>query len=381
MEAVEYEALYQQEWYRVSHRFQHRFARGEMYQRAQHYVQALMQPLGRRNGWQVAEQLGDRTPDGVQRLLNSARWDSDGLRDDVRQYAVEVLGAEEAILVVDETGFLKKGTKSVGVKRQYSGTAGRIENCQIGVFLTYATPKGHSLIDRALYLPQEWATDRERRGEAKVPTEVEFQTKPRLAQGMLADAFAAGVVASWVTGDSIYGGDRRLRLWLEERQQPFVLAVNSNEPLWRQLEQVRADVLAETLPEQAWQRLSVGDGAKGPRLYDWATVALPRWGQDPTWQHALLIRRSLHDVQEVAYFVVFAPANTALQDWAHVAGQRWTVEECFEHAKSELGLDEYEVRHWHGWYRHVTLVLLAQAFLQAMRLQAQHVEKNSARFA
>jgi SRSO17 transposase len=183
MEEVEYKTLYQQEWYRVRHRFQNRFARVEMYQRAQHDVHTLMQPLGRRNGWPVAEHIGDRTPDGVQRLLNSARWDCDGLRDAVCQYTVEVLGTEELILVVDETGFLKKGTKSVGVKRQYSGTAGRIENCQMGVFLTYATPKGHSLIDRELYLPQDWATDMGRRNEAKVPTQVEFQTKPRLLRG------------------------------------------------------------------------------------------------------------------------------------------------------------------------------------------------------
>jgi SRSO17 transposase len=309
-------------------------------------------------------------------LLNTARWDCDGLRDDVCQYTVEVLGTEELILVVDETGFLKKGTKSVGVKRQYSGTAGRIENCQMGVFLTYATPKGHSLIDRELYLPQDWATDTGRRNEAKVPTQVEFQTKPRLAQGMLARAFAAGIQPKWVTGDSIYGSDRRLRVWLEAQQQSFVLAVNRNEALWRHVEQVRADALAQQLPAQAWQRFSVGEGAKGLRMYEWAAVALPRWGQDPEWQHALLVRRCLDDAQEVAYFVVFAPVQTSLQDWARVAGQRWTIKECFEHAKAELGLDEYEVRHWHGWYRHVTLVLLAQAFLQSMRCQTQQVEKN-----
>jgi SRSO17 transposase len=295
MDEVEYKTLYQQEWYRVSHRFQNRFARVEMYQRAQHYVHALMQPLGRRNGWQVAEHIGDHTPDGVQRLLNTARWDCDGLRDDVCQYTVEVLGTEELILVVDETGFLKKGTKSVGVKRQYSGTAGRIENCQMGVFLTYATPKGHSLIDRELYLPQDWATDTGRRNEAKVPTQVEFQTKPRLAQGMLARAFAAGIQPKWVTGDSIYGSDRRLRVWLEAQQQSFVLAVNRNEALWRHVEQVRADALAQQLPAQAWQRFSVGEGAKGLRMYEWAAVALPRWGQDPEWQHALLVRRCLDD--------------------------------------------------------------------------------------
>jgi len=376
MDFETYPALYQQERYRLMHRIQHRFARIETYERAQRYMQGLMSQIKRRNGWQLAEQIGDATPDGVQRLLNTARWDADGVRDDLGAYAVEVLGSEDAVGVIDETGFVKKGDKSAGVKRQYSGTAGRIENCQIGVFLAYTTTLGHTLVDRELYLPKEWATDEARQAEAHIPQSVTFQTKPALARQMLQRAREGGMQLDWVTGDSIYGSDRRLRLWLEEQWQPFVLAVNCNEALWCGMQQQRADVLAQGFSETDWHRLSAGDGAKGPRLYDWAAMSLPRWGQEPYWQHALLLRRSLSNPADVTYYVVFAPAETTLHDWVDVAGRRWTIEESFEHAKDELGLDEYEVRHYHGWHRHITLVMLAQLFLNALRLQAQQAEKN-----
>jgi SRSO17 transposase len=377
MDFETYPALYPQAWHRLVHRIQHRFARVETYQRAQRYMQGLMSQVKRRNGWQLAEQIGDATPDGVQRLLNTARWDVDGVRDDLRINAVEVLGSEEVVGVIDETGFLKKGDKSAGVKRQYSGTAGRIENCQIGVFLAYTTSLGHTLVDRELYLPKEWVADEARRAEAHIPQPVTFQTKPALARHMLEGARESGMRFNWVTGDSLYGSDRRLRLWLEEQSQAFVLAINCNEALWCGIQQQRADVLAQGFWETDWHRLSAGDGAKGPRLYDWAAMPLPRWGQDPDWQHALLVRRSLSNPDDVVYYVVFAPAETTLHDWVRVAGRRWTIEESFEHAKDELGLDEYEVRHYHGWYRHITLVMLAQLFLNALRLQAQQAEKNS----
>ena len=286
----------------------------------------------------------------------------------------EELGTPEGVLVVDETGFLKKGTHSVGVKRPYSGTAGRVENCQIGVFLGYASEKGPALIDRAVYLPEEWAADVERRTTAKVPAEIQFATKPELARRMLERAFAAGVPCTWVTGDSIYGGDRRVRRWLEEPYRWFVLGIAKNEPLWCEFEQKRADEWAATLPDEAWQRLSCGDGAKGPREYDWALFPLPRWGQSPDVLHALLVRRSL-TAGELAYFVVFAPACTALQTLVSVAGMRWTIQECFEIGKDEVGLDEYEVRHWPGWYRHITLSMWALAFLTVTRLQALQAEQ------
>ena len=350
-----------------------RFARAEPRERAVAYLKGLMSDIRRKNGWQLAEHAGEATPDGMQRLLNTATWDMDGVRDDVRNYVMEGLGTPEGVLVVDETEFVKKGTHSVGVKRQYSGTAGRIENCQIGVFLGYASAKGHALIDRELYLPQEWATDTARRQEARGPEATGFATKPELARQMLERAFAAAVPCAWVIGDSIYGGDRRFRLWLEARTRWFVLGIAKDEPLWCGLAPQRADAWAATLPDDAWQRLRCGEGAKGPRVYDWALLPLPRWGQPPDVLHALLVRRSLTD-GERAYFVVFAPVDTPLQTLVNVAGQRWTIEECFEIGKNETGLDEYEMRHWHGWYRHITLSMRALAFLTFTRSQAVQVE-------
>jgi SRSO17 transposase len=309
----------------------------------------------------------------MQRLLSTAVWDVDGVRDDLRAYVVEELGEPDGVLVVDETGFLKKGKHSVGVKRQYSGTAGRIENCQIGVCLSYASEKGHTLIEREVYLPKEWAMDSERRTTAKVPADLQFATKPELARQMLERAFAANVPCAWVTGDSMYGGDRRLRLWLEEQQRWFVLGIAKNEPLWCSFEQRCADDWAATVPDEAWQRLSCGKGAKGPREYAWALVPLPRWGQSPAVLHALLVRRSLTD-GELAYFVVFAPAGTSLQILVTIAGLRWTIEECFEFGKDDVGLDEDEVRHWPGCYRHITLSMWALAFLTVTRHQAAQTE-------
>lgn len=355
-----------------------RFARAEPRTRVMAYVKGLMSDIPRKNGWQLAEFAGEATPDGMQRLLSTADWDVDGVRDDLRSYVVEAIGTPTGVLVVDESGFLKKGTHSVGVKRQYSGTAGRIENCQIGVFLGYTSEQGYALIDRELYLPQEWTADAARRTGAKVPEEIEFATKAELAQRMLERAFSAGVPCTWVTGDSIYGGDRRLRLWLEEHTHWFVLGIAKNEALWGSFQQQRADVWATLIPDDAWHRLSCGDGAKGPRLYDWALLYLPRWGQSPDIEHGLLVRRSLDD-GELAYYVVFAPAGTSLQTLVIVAGQRWTIEECFELGKSEVGLDEYEVRHWPGWYRHITLSMLALAFLTVTRRRAVQAENEKKR--
>jgi SRSO17 transposase len=350
-----------------------RFFRSEVRRRVRSYLVSLLAPVQRRNAWQLAEHLGETTPDGVQRLLNAAHWDADQVRDDLQQYVIEHLGDPTAILVVDETGFLKKGTKSAGVQRQYSGTAGRIENCQIGVFLAYASPKGRAFLDRELYLPQEWSEDRERRQEAGVPESVTFATKPQLAKRMLERARSAGVPSAWVTGDSVYGGDRRLRVWLEEQKQPFVLEVACKEPLWAATErgprQVRADQLAAQASPENWERLSAGAGAKGPRLYDWVRVPLYRldW---PGFEHWLLVRRSIPDPEERAYYVVFAPAGTSLAQLVRVAGSRWAIEECLESAKGEVGLDQYEVRRWDAWYRYITLSLLAHAYLTVLRAQA-----------
>ena len=350
-----------------------RFHRSEPRRRALEYLKGLLSPVERKNGWQLAEQAGDATPDGVQRLLSSYRWDADLVRDDLRSYVIEHLDGEDGVLVVDETGFLKKGSKSVGVQRQYSGTAGRIENCQIGVFLTYATSGGRVLLDRELYLPRGWADDGGRRREAGVPEEVAFRTKPQLAQEMLGRAMEGGVPFSWITGDEVYGSDRKLRLWLEQKGAAHVLAIKSNERLWALTDkgprQVRADQLASGVEESHWSRGSCGNGAKGPRVYDWTRVGI-RPLREPGKGYWLLARRSIAQPEELAYYVCFGPVDTPLEELVRVAGTRWAIEECFKEAKGQVGLDQYEVRKWDGWYRHITLSMLAHAYLAVVRQQA-----------
>lgn len=357
------------------------FARPEPRRRARAYLRTLLAGAERRNGWQLAEAAGEATPYGMQRLIASATWDADAVRDDLRAYVVEHLGVSGGVLVIDETGFLKKGDKSAGVQRQYSGTAGRIENCQVGVFLAYASRRGHAFIDRELYLPEAWCADRPRCRAAGIPDAVAFHTKPALARAMLARALDAGVPAAWVTGDEVYGGDRRLRMLLEARGQPFVLAVKTSESLFSTAvpgkSQPRADAIAATLPASAWRVLSAGAGSKGPREYRWAWTDLLRLGW-PGWRHALLVReRCTPDAKgeyERAYYVVFAPRAATLEAVVRVAGTRWAIEQGFEAAKQEVGLevglDEYEVRRYDAWYRYITLALFAHAFLAAVRAHA-----------
>jgi SRSO17 transposase len=342
------------------------FARSEARARARDYLVGLLSPVERKNGWQLAEQVGNQTPYGIQNLLGRAQWDADALRDELIAYVVEHLGHSQAVLVVDETGFVKKGTQSVGVQRQYSGTAGRIENCQIGVFLSYASPQGYTFLDRELYLPKSWTSDQDRCRQVGVPDEVEFATKPQLARKMLERAFNAVVPAAWVTADEVYGSDRRLRLWLEEQQQAYVMAVSTQEPIWTNFEPHKVKQLVATVPEAAWLRLSCGEGSKGPREYEWARARF-NCPHAPEWERWLLVRRSLTNKTDMAYYVAFAPNGTTLEEMVSVAGTRWTIETSFETAKGEVGLDHYEVRSWSGWHRHITLALLAHAFLTATR--------------
>lgn len=351
----------------LTKRLARRFTRPEARTQASEYLQGLLSPVERKNGWQLAEHLGHQTPCRIQHLLDRAVWDADAVRDDLHQYVSEYLGHPEGVLVIDETGFLKKGTHSCGVKRQYSGTAGRVENCQVGVFVGYATPQGQTLLDRTLYLPQEWADDPKRRKKAKVPDAVKFATKPQLAQTLLTRALDAGVPAAWVTGDSVYGNDPPLREMLQARRQASVLAVKSDLRLPFLGGGIRALTLAARVPASEWQTLSCGDGAKGARLYQWARVPLdaPDQAGFLCW---LLVRRSLADPRELAYYWVFAPEKTPLPPLVTVAGTRWTIETCFQSAKGEVGLDAYEVRSWHGWHRHMTLCLFAQAFLAVLRV-------------
>jgi SRSO17 transposase len=350
-----------------------RFGRAEPRRRVGSYLQGLLAGLDRKNGWTVAEHAGEVSPDGMQRLLRWADWDVEGVRDDVRDYVVEQLGEPAGVLILDDTGFLKKGTRSAGVQRQYSGTAGRVENCQIGVFLAYASARGHALIDRELYLPESWMADRDRCRAAGIGDAVEFATKPRLGMAMLARALAAGVPFAWVTADEAYGQVKYLRVWLEQHDVAYVLATKCNDTLLPTdgvgAAEQRADALIAALPARAWRRLSVGAGAHGPRVYEWARVPI-RIGWRAGRGHWLLARRKLSDPEEIAYYVCFGPRRATLVDLAWTAGSRWRIEECFQQSKNEAGLDDYQVRSYRAWYAHITLSMLALAWLAATRAEA-----------
>ena len=266
--------------------------------------------------------------------------------------------------MLDETGFLKKGTKSAGVHRQYSGTAGRIENCQIGVFLGYAGRHGQALIDRALYLPADWAKDEQRRHEAHIPDDVAFATKPKLGLAMLERARQNGVPFAWITGDSVYGADHAIRRWAERHRRGYVLAVTSRQYLGQR----PVTSWIKRLPRKAWRRLSAGDGAKGPRLYDWTYILYS--GAAPSFQCALLVRRSIADPTKLTFYLTHAPKATSLDKLVRIAGLRWPIESLFEQGKGEVGLDQYEVRSWIGWHRHITLSMFALAYLAVVRKDA-----------
>jgi SRSO17 transposase len=377
-------------------RFANVFGRKEPRAQAAKYLRGLLASVPRKNGWQVAEAVGDRIPDATQRLLYQAAWRADAARDDLLQFTIEVFGDADGIGVVDETGFIKKGRHSVGVKRQYSGTAGKIENCQIGTFLSYATVKGHVFLDRRLYLPAEWCDDAERRAAAKVPPDVVFQTKPEQALAMLRHAWDTGVPMRWVAGDEIYGEATALRDAIAASGRWYVLAVRTVMPVWPERPAVTApaaqprgrprtrarlavgaaaaltvkEVVARW-PASRWQSLAVAAGEKGLITYDWAYQrVVESRDQLPGPDAWLIARRSLSDPTDIAYYLSNAPADTPLLKLAQVAATRYTVEQCIEEAKSETGLDEYEVRYWHSWHRHITLSMMAHAWLAAVRYQA-----------
>ena len=378
-------------------RFADVFGRKEPRAQAIKYLRGLMASVPRKNSWQVAEAVGDRIPDAMQRLLYRAEWSADAARDRLLRYTIEVFGEEDGIGVVDETGFIKKGNRSVGVKRQYSGTAGKVENCQIGTFLSYATGKGHVFLDRRLYLPEEeWCNDLERREQAKVPADVIFQTKPEQAMAMLEPAWQAGVPMRWVAGDEVYGDSTALRDLIARRERWYVLAVRTPTPVWLERPQVvepepqergrpRTKVrLAEgapcattvkevvvSWPESRWQGLAVAEGEKGLITYDWACQRIVESRDGLPGRDAWLVaRRSLSDPTDIAYYLSNAPVETPLLKLAQVASTRYTVEQCIEEAKGETGLDEYEVRYWHSWHRHITLSMMAHTWLASVRCQA-----------
>jgi SRSO17 transposase len=392
MEVEEF-TLWAASFARFCARFDDLFARSESRDQAAKYVRGLLASLERKTSWQLAETLQDTTPDRMQRLLYRVPWDADAARDRLQQFIIERFGDPEGIGVLDETSMPKKGTFSAGVAKQYCGALGKIENCQVATLLTYATAQHHVFLDRRLFLPEAWCHDAARRERAKIPDEVTFQTKPEQAQAMLEHAWQQGVPMRWVTGDSVYGDSPTLRAAIAQAGKWYVLAVTSVIRVWDErpavlepceqtggrprrkprlaLDAPKAATVAEAvarLPAHQWQRLSIGVGAKGPRIYDWVRVRVveSRDGM-PGLEVWLLARRSVSKPEEVAYYLALAPRTISLSTLATVAGTRYTVEQCIEEAKGEVGLDHYEVRFWHSWYRHITLAMMAHAWLADQR--------------
>jgi SRSO17 transposase len=361
-----------QQLYQFHDRIAPHFARREPRHRALLYVQAILSEIPRKNGWQIAEQAKQANPYGMQRLLSSAVWNEDGVRDDIRTFALEHLGKTGGIGIVDEFGMPKRGKKSAGVKKQYCGTTGRVENCQVGVVLTYDTQRGHIPIDRELYIPEDWIEDRERCREAGIADTVQFRPKWELALEMLKRAVEAGIIFLWVVADTVYGQAVELRTWLEKQGTAYVLGIPRDEPVCVQAETgyllAEAQEIAATLlqKEEDWHRLANGWGTKGPRLFDWARLPVFQKGV-VDGSHFLLIRRCIDDPEEKSYYLVFAPPATTLKEMVLAIGARWHVEEDLQATKG-LGLDHSEVRGYTGWYRHITLVMLAYAFLVSIRV-------------
>ncbi len=355
------------------------FSQARVAHSAGQFLDGLLGTERRKTGWMRAEAAGDPGPWRQQAILGRGRWDADGLRDMVRDYALEALADADAVLVIDETGFLKQGKASCGVARQYTGSAGKITNCQIGVFAAYVSCHGHAFIDRALYLPKAWTDDPGRLAKAHVPEATRFATKPAIARTMIERAIAAGVPFSWVAADSVYGVGA-IETALRRAGKGYVLGVNANHRFrsWAKPQPVggTAKQIAQGLGEGAWQRLSAGDGTKGPRLHDWAYLELADLdGGDynssltDRWTRGLLVRRNIAD-RDLAFFSTWCPAGTSIQTLVKVEGHRWAIEEGFETAKNELGLDHNETRSWHGWHRHVSLVMLAFAMMATIRRHA-----------
>ncbi len=357
-----------------------RFAQAGSRRRARLYLLGLLSGAERKNSWTIAEQAGDLSPDGMQRLLNFYRWDAGVVRDGLRRYVLDNLGDPAGVVVADETGFLKKGTRSAGVQRQYSGTAGRIENCQLGVFLTYVSPRGRALSDRELYLPRSWTGDPDRCGRAGIGEQVEFATKPQQARHMLERLLAehGQQALPWFTADEAYGDNPRLRAWLDDQDINYVMAISRDHRFGTATGPRRADDLATAAPKRGWQRLSCGEGSKGERLYDWLLI-------DPGTPggHLLLVRRSISAPGELAYYVCRSTTPVPVAELVRVAGSRWAVEETFQLARNEAGLDHYQVRKHDAWYRHITLSMLAAAFLAvtAHREHQRDTEKGAKRSA
>jgi SRSO17 transposase len=328
------------------------------FENAKNYMLGLLSPIERKNSWQLSEVVGEATPYALQQFLYRGVFSADSLRDHLRNYVADTLGEEDGVFVADETSFLKQGKMSCGVKRQYSGTAGKVENCQIGVFLTYASTKGHAPIDRRLYIPEDWLEDPARCRKAGIPETVAFQTKPQMALEMIQEATAAGMPYKWVTGDCVYGDNRAIRRWLEDNRKCYVLCVSGKE----YIQGASVNSILKNLPADGWFEASCGDGSKGERVYDWLIWELDCLGLDG-WKRSMLVRRSKTDPSEMRAYLCFAPENTTNEKIIQIAGIRWTIESCFKESKSEVGMDQYEVRSYSGWYKHITFACLALAML------------------
>jgi SRSO17 transposase len=367
----------------VKRRMRPLFGQDRVARSAGQFLDGLLGNEPRKTGWMRAEAAGDSGPWRQQAILGRGRWDADALRDLVREYTLETLADEDAVLVIDETGFLKQGKASCGVQRQYTGSAGKIANCQIGVFAAYVSRHGHAFIDRSLYLPKEWTDDRKRLKAAHVPEGLSFATKPRMARRMIARAIAAKAPFAFVAADTVYGtGD--IETMLRKAGKGYVLGVAANHVFnsWGKEPFVRgtAAEIAQSLPKKAWRRMSSGEGTKGPRLHDWAYVELADLDAGEyndtlkgTWTRGLLVRRSIADAGDLAFFSTWCPKHTSMQKLVSVEGHRWAIEDGFETAKNELGLDHNETRSWHGWHRHVSLVMLAFTMMAVIRHRANAV--------
>ncbi len=376
-------------------RFADLFVRPETRHASRAYLRGLLSGAQRKNTWQMAEALGEHDPQALQRLLYQARWDADAARDRLEDFVVERFGDPQGIGVLDESAVAKQGMHSVGVKRQWCGRLGKQENCQVGVYLAYVSPRGHTFLDRRLYLPEDWCADEERLEEAKVPVSVQFATKPELGRQMLEHALGKGVPMRWVAGDEVYGNSPELRDWIDAQGLSYVMAIAKNTQVFASRATVeaprqrtggrpqtkarlapggppaqKAEEVVTSWPASAWARLSVGAGEKGPRLYDWACARV--WESRshlPGREMWLVARRSVSDPKEIAYYYSNAPRRTSLYEIARVAAARWPIEQCLREGKGDCGLDEYEVRYFHSWYRHVTLSIMAHAWLASVHSQ------------
>ena len=355
--------------------FSHHFGRVETRWQARKYLRALMAPIERRNGWTLAEYAGDATPDSMQALLCSPCFDRDAVRDTIRARIVAEIGDPGGVLVVDETGFIKKGKRSAGVQRQYTGTSGKVDNCQIGVFLAYHAPAGRALIDRELYLPKSWTDDRDRCRKANIGDEAAFATKPQQAQAMLQRAVDAGMPFAWFTADEAYGQNPGLRDWCEQQDIHYVMATRKDHEVPSGLHTTtRVDALIAKIRAGAWRRISCGDGAHGPRVYDW--VSTPIRAEFPHGRRGWVLARRNITTGELAYYVCFGPRGTRLRTLVRTAGARWAVEESFQITKNEVGLDQYQVRRYDAWYAHITLAMAAAAFLIVTRTTENATSKH-----